>query len=330
VKYKLGLMAVAVVLVAAACSGSTTGTSQTASATTAPLAVDLTAAESAPCPTEGEEWETALLYIEHNAPDEDTGVHGLFGGHGHSELCIWSPDGRLIMLVDPTGQLNDLTVADVFFESREPPNSEVSIADIEAAVPAGEYRVAGTDFEGVPRVGSALFTHAIPAEPNITAPELTEDAETADEATVPTTGLVVRWEPVTETIDGEPVVVTAYEVIVTKDDHEDPNARTRPIYDVIVGPEATSLSVPADFLEPDTVYELEVLALEESGNQTISLGYFTTEAAQDAAAGGFADVRAFIEYNADPAPARAIDQSTSSGTACDGSPPATTNVGCAA
>jgi hypothetical protein len=38
-----------------------------------------------------------------------------------------------------------------------------------------------------------------------------------------------------------------------------------------------TLSVPTDFLEPDTIYELEVLALERSGNQTISVGFFKTD-----------------------------------------------------
>jgi hypothetical protein len=37
-----------------------------------------------------------------------------------------------------------------------------------------------------------------------------------------------------------------------------------------------SLNVPRKFLEADTVYELEVLALEASGNQTISVGFFKT------------------------------------------------------
>ena len=32
-----------------------------------------------------------------------------------------------------------------------------------------------------------------------------------------------------------------------------------------------------EFLEPNTVYELEVLALERSGNQTISVGFFMTD-----------------------------------------------------
>jgi hypothetical protein len=71
--------------------------------------------------------------------------------------------------------------------------------------------------------------------------------------------------------------VTGYQVIITKVDHEDPNGFSRPVYDVHIGPEATSLSVPGEFFEPETVYELEVLALETSGNQTISVGFFTTD-----------------------------------------------------
>lgn len=31
-----------------------------------------------------------------------------------------------------------------------------------------------------------------------------------------------------------------------------------------------------EFLDPGTLYEMEVLALEVSGNQTIGLGFFTT------------------------------------------------------
>jgi hypothetical protein len=39
---------------------------------------------------------------------------------------------------------------------------------------------------------------------------------------------------------------------------------------------ATSLTVPAGFLLPDTEYEWEVLAIEASGNQTLSSSFFTT------------------------------------------------------
>ena len=225
------------------------------------------------CPTEGEELETAKLYIEHNATDADTGVHGLFGGEAWSELCIWDPAGNLIFVIDPRSQLGDLTVADLFFESREPPNDEYSMDDLFTDFPEGTYLAGGTDFEGTPRVGTASFTHAIPAEPVIVSPALGGEE---DPASTPIAGLVVSWEPVTETILGDPVIISGYEVIVTKVEHEDPDGLSRPIYDVHLDSEARSLEVPETFLELGTLYELEVLALEQSGNQTIGLGFFVT------------------------------------------------------
>ncbi len=229
------------------------------------------------CPTEGELLETAKLYIEHNATDADTGVHGLFGGSAWSELCIWDPNSILVLAVDPRNALGDLTVADLFFESREPPNDEYSLDDLKSDFPEGTYTVGGTDFEGVARVGKARFSHAIPGQPVITDPTTAPDEESAREAAVSTSDLVVKWEPVTTDLDGLGIELTGYQVIVTKVDHDDPNGLSRPVYDVHVGPGVNELVVPEGFLEPATIYELEVLALEVSGNQTITVGFFTTE-----------------------------------------------------
>ena len=109
----------------------------------------------------------------------------------------------------------------------------------------------------------------------ISSPELA-DEENAGDAVLPTTGVVVRWEPVTTTLDGALLTVTGYEVIVTQVEHEDPHGQSRPVYDVHLPADRTELAVADGFLLPDTTYELEVLVLEESGNQTISLGFFTT------------------------------------------------------
>lgn len=151
------------------------------------------------------------------------------------------------------------------------------MADLQAVFPEGEYKVGGTDFEGTPRVGTALFTHDVPAEPNITAPALAEEEESAGESVVSPERLVVTWDTVTELTAGNSLTVTGYEVIVTKVDHDDPHGFSLPEFDVHLGPNATTLSVPEEFLEAGTVYELEVLALEVSGNQTISVGFFTTQ-----------------------------------------------------
>ncbi|MEJ7583400.1 MAG: hypothetical protein WKF43_04775 [Acidimicrobiales bacterium] len=148
--------------------------------------------------------------------------------------------------------------------------------DLTAAFPEGLYKVRGRSFDGTVLVGSAKFTHDVPAPPTITAPALAEEPEHPGKP-VPRRGLVIDWERVTRTVDGAPVDISGYEVIVTKEDHDDPHGFSQPTYDVHVPAAVTALSVAPEFLEADTVYELEVLALEESGNQTISAGFFLTD-----------------------------------------------------
>jgi hypothetical protein len=219
---------------------------------------------------------TAKLIIEYNATDQDIGVHGAFDDHGWRVLCVFDPDSRLVLQVSPESQLRDLTMAGIFFESREPPASEFSFADLEARFPEGEYTVRAESFDGQILVGSATFTHDVPAAPVIESPQLAADPRDAKKATVPLQDLVVSWQDVTETVSGEPVDITGYEVIVTKEGAEDPNGFSQPIYDVHVPPSLNALRVPVEFLEAGTVYELEVLALEASGNQTITVGFFKT------------------------------------------------------
>jgi nitrate reductase cytochrome c-type subunit len=85
---------------------------------------------------------------------------------------------------------------------------------------------------------------------------------------------ITTWEPVTLTTAFNPpqipVTIVGYQVIVTR---EDPLR----VYSVDVSAETTSVSVPPKFLDAGTEYELEILAIEESDNQTISLIFFETE-----------------------------------------------------
>jgi hypothetical protein len=220
---------------------------------------------------------TAKLIVEYNATDDDLGVHGAFDDQGWKTLCVFDPSGRAVLEVGPQGQLRDLTMAGIFFESREPPASEFSFADLEAAFPEGEYTVRAESFDGTTLVGSATFTHDVPAAPTIFAPTLAEEPRGARRNPVSSHDLEVRWEDVNRTVDGGPVTITGYEVIITKDVEDDPHGFSRPTYDVHLPAIANSLIVPEEFLEPGTVYELEVLALEQSGNQTISVGFFVTD-----------------------------------------------------
>lgn len=219
---------------------------------------------------------TAKLIIEYNATDNDIGVHGAFDDHGWSELCVYDPNDMQVLAVKPQSQLKDLTMAGIFFESREPPGEEFSFEDLKAKFPEGQYQVRGVTFEGKGLTGSATFTHDVPVPPTITSPTIGEE-ENVEEAVVSSTDLVIEWQDVTETVDGGPVAITGYEVIVSKVEHDDPHGFSQPIVDVHLPADQNALSVPVGFLEPGTVYELEVLALEESGNQTITVGFFKTE-----------------------------------------------------
>lgn len=263
------IFVLALVVILAACSAPAPETSEP------PQGGDPISCE--PAPGEAVTIAHSLLYIEYHKTAEDMGVHGLFDDHGWSELCVYDPNGVQVLAVKPQSQLKGLTMAGIFFESREPPIDEFTYEDLKAAFPEGQYEVRGLNFDGTWLTGYATFTHNVPAAPEVVSPALAEE-ENAGDVVVPMEGLVIEWKDVTATINGEALTITGYEVIVTKVEHDDPHGFSQPIYDVHVGPDRNSLSVPAEFLDPGTVYELEVLALEVSGNQTITSGFFTTEA----------------------------------------------------
>ncbi len=228
-------------------------------------------AQDDPCSSSGGpavQLPATKFFIEHNATDEDTGVQGLFDGADWTKLCVYDPNGQLILEVEPNAQLRVQSISGIFFESAEPPNTEVPIAEFFNRFPEGQYSVRGRAKDGRRLTGAATFTHTIPAGPVITYPQ--------DGDTVPASGLVVMWNHVTETITGKKFNRTGYQVIITKNVRDDPHGFSRPTLDVHVVPSVTSLSIPDEFLEPNTTYELEVLVLEDSGNQTISSLFFQT------------------------------------------------------
>ncbi|MGH8940939.1 MAG: hypothetical protein ACRDV2_16565, partial [Actinomycetes bacterium] len=175
------------ILVVSACSDSSSSPTQdsTGGTSASPSTRSAAATSGDPCFDEGKDFEgEARVYIEHNATDQDTGFHGMFDQEGLAKGCIRTPGGTQIMLVEPTKQLAALGINQFFFESREPPNDEYSIADLKADFPEGEYRISGFDYTGVKRVGAATFTHAIPAAPKIVAPKVVPE-EKAESNTLP-------------------------------------------------------------------------------------------------------------------------------------------------
>jgi hypothetical protein len=211
------------------------------------------------CEKETVEIDEIRLFLEYNYTDQDLGLQLELGAEPWRKLKIYDPCGEEILEVEGESTLKDFGLADLFFESNEPSFDEVSLAEILAAFPEGEYRFVGRTIEGDKLVGVAELTHDIPDAPVIASPEEDEEIDPGD--------FEVSWLPVT-TPSG--IEIVAYQVIVTNADDEFFR------YDVRVPADLTSLTVPAEFFEPGVEYELEVIAVEESGNQTISLLFFTT------------------------------------------------------
>ena len=214
----------------------------------------------------------AKLNIEHNATDHDTGFQGFIDSEGWQRLDVKGPAGTVLSF-KAKGELGELGLTELFFESVEPANADVPIDEVLATLPEANYTVAGRameDAESAGRTsGTAWLSHTIPAGPELLSP--------AEGSTVPVTGVVASWLPVTQTITGQDVTIIAYQLIIEKDVEPHPHMIGKFGLSMYLAPTVTSLTLPDGFLEPGTVYKWEVLAIEESGNQTLSSGTFQTE-----------------------------------------------------
>ena len=90
-------------------------------------------------------------------------------------------------------------------------------------------------------------------------------------------GVVARWKSVSKTITGEPVKIIAYQLIIEKDVAPHRHMIGTLGLSIYVPRSVTSIAVPNGFLEARTKYNWEVLAIERSGNQTLSSGSFRTK-----------------------------------------------------
>ena len=76
---------------------------------------------------------------------------------------------------------------------------------------------------------------------------------------------------------GKPIRIIAYQLIVEKDVEPHPHMIGKFGLSMYLPPSVTSIEVPDGLLEPGAAYNWEVLAIERSGNQTLSSGSFKTE-----------------------------------------------------
>ena len=213
----------------------------------------------------------AKLNIEHNATDKDTGFQGFIDSEGWRRLDVRGPEGRVLSF-EGRGALARLGLTELFFETVEPANADVPIEQMLAMLPEGNYTIAGPAQENGRRAGltagKAWLTHDIPEGPQLVSP--------AEGATVPVRDVVARWRPVSRTLTGEPVRIIAYQLIIEKDVEPHRHMIGKLGLSMYLPRSVTSIDIPNGFLQRHTAYKWEVLAIERSGNQTLSSGSFRT------------------------------------------------------
>jgi len=199
----------------------------------------------------------AKIIFEFNSSGPDLGIQVSLDGEPWNEIKIVGPDGGKIFEVRANGSLKKFGLTELFAESNEPNFEDVPPEDILARFPAGLYQFFGKTVEGDKLVGTATLTHDIPNGPSNVVAALNGNS------------LVISWNAPTDSLAGQPTIV-GYQVIVERADNDLLGAATR-IFDVKL-PTVTSVTVPSQFLESNTEYKFEVLAIEAGGNQSITEG----------------------------------------------------------
>ena len=198
----------------------------------------------------------ARLKIEVNATDGDAGLQVFLDGEPWRAVSLYHPDGRKLLDITAKGRLKNYGLTELFSESSEPSFDVFPLEKFKRLFPEGIYTFRGTTIDGTHLLSSVRLTHDIPHGPRILRPR--------DDAEVPRRDLVVAWRPVrTPGVD-----IVGYQVVVTR---EEPLR----VLSVDLPARARRLPVPAAFLQRGTEYKAEVLAIEKSGNQTLTEIAFT-------------------------------------------------------
>lgn len=215
----------------------------------------------------------AKLIIEHNAKDRDTGFQGFIDSEGWEKITVTDPNGNKVLEFRGEGKLGQLGLTELFFESVEPENKDVAIPDLLKTLPEGKYTFKGSAIEVGEEmgttIGTAVLSHDIPRGPPLVSP--------LDGAEIPVEDTVFKWKSVEKNIDGSRANIIAYQLIVEKDTEPDPHMIGTFGLSMYLPATTTSIKIPKEFFEPGTDYDWEVLAIDESGNQTLNSGSFSTK-----------------------------------------------------
>ena len=197
-------------------------------------------------------FKAADLKVEINATDGDAGLQIFLDDDAWRHITIINPAGRVMVDVSATGPLKDYGLTELFSESSEPPFDEFPLAEFRLLFPEGNYLFLGQLVDGSLLRSEVPLTHDFPSGPIIIAPR---------GAMQPGEPVVVRWLPV---VTPRSVNIVGYQVLVVEE------GMTTRTLSADLPATTRQLTVPPEFLQPGIEYKVEVLAIESSGNQTLT------------------------------------------------------------
>lgn len=235
-----------------------------------------------------EPFGAAVIIIE--LTDNDIELQVFADAFDWNRLQIFDPKERLVFDTKARGRLrrqgglSELAFASEpshFLNDEDEYDEEVE--DFLKRWPQGYYEFEGQRLGGLgPLDSEAYLSHVLAALPEVTEPE--------EDAVVPfDEPLLIAWDPVTEQYTGEDgtlptfgdgtATIIEYQVIVAQ---ETPS-RDQPWIDgdtrralINVPGDVTEIMIPPEVLEPGATYEIEILAIEASGNSSIGVLDFST------------------------------------------------------
>ena len=234
-------------------------------------------------------YDEAELFFELNNTDGDLGIHALIDGDAWKKLQIEESGGKRLLNVRVKGNLRKQGLTEFFFESAEPTFDKLDSADFFLRFPAGEYVISGKTVDGDEMESEVELTTLMPSPPqaNVNGEAMTlvcdEDDEDFVGITEVSAPVTIGWEAVVTSHAelGSPqgstdITIHNYQVVVEVEflvDGEEFAAEMS----VILPPDVLSMTIPAAFIALGDEFKYEILAREESFNQTASESCFILE-----------------------------------------------------
>ena len=246
-----------------------------------------------------EPFGAAVIIIE--LTDNDIELQVFADAFDWTRLQIFDPRERLIFDTKARGRLRRQGGLSEITWASEPShylndedNYDEEVEDFLSRWPEGYYEFEGERVDGLgPLDSEAYLSHVLAALPEVRLPgatDVTENEDGDEIALVPFNHrLTIAWDPITEQYTGEDgtlepagdgtVTIIEYQVIV----NQETPSRDEPWIDgdtrralINLPAEVNEIMIPPEVLEPGATYEIEILAIEQSGNASIGVLPFAT------------------------------------------------------